>query len=276
MHILYGITANYLQLPMYIRIIGEIVILLFGLLILLLLIKLVLIGLFWTLSKICHPIFSGLRCCICMIYARKKNVYEWDQKIGVAGQNAIDFFKTKREKASEWHLKNVLLKKSSILLIVLFYFVAIFPFIGLDKFIDERYLASFYIVNDIFAKIEEPFVEKAKDYPPLITWKNTEEVVGTAVESEDGDTTEGIEETEEPVEPIYLILGEDIYYANVRESARIDSETICVVSKEDIILFMNEYEDNGNRRWLRVLIESKGNIEGWMSEAVFEIIEYKE
>lgn len=55
---------------------------------------------------------------------------------------------------------------------------------------------------------------------------------------------------------------------NVRDSASMDGTSICVISIEDQILYLNQYQYTEDRYWLRVSIPTKDNMEGWVSEHV--------
>ena len=78
------------------------------------------------------------------------------------------------------------------------------------------------------------------------------------------------EEVKPDPDPVYLMLNEETYYANVRETADANGNKCVIVSKEDKILYQNEYKYDGERYWLKVKVESQDNQEGWMSANILD------
>lgn len=55
-----------------------------------------------------------------------------------------------------------------------------------------------------------------------------------------------------------------------RETPELHGETLGTVSREDTIIYQMEYVYDGERYWLKVTVESKNNLSGWISSKVIE------
>lgn len=186
----------------------------------------------------------------------------WDEKIGIVGRAVKNSF-VKAGHISEYKAKEVFMKKIGIIIIVIIYFAAIFPELGLRNIMDDYYFERLCAVNKVFAGMEGFLAKTAGDYPPLFikmekAEESSEEVMAVS------------EEVKPDPDPVYLMLNEETYYANVRETADANGNKCVIVSKEDKILYQNEYKYDGERYWLKVKVESQDNQEGWMSANILD------
>lgn len=264
MRVLFGIIRLFLEWPEAIRRLLELIILLIVVLLLWPLIKHIFIFVLKFFRVFNMLLVLAARFLIGKLRGWSRNVYNWDEKVGKIGGDINDFYESGIKWLQDCKRSKLLLRKSTILALIVLYFMAILPVFHLDNIFNEYYLETFYYFNQIFAYAEDTLLQKAEEYPPLFKEKEemTEEVAYIEIESE--------EPVEEEIPSIQLMLGKDIYYANVRENAFRTAPVICVVSKEDIFLYQNQYEFDGERYWLLVMVESQDNKTGWISHKVID------
>lgn len=149
---------------------------------------------------------------------------------------------------------------------VIIYFLAIISAFQLKNFIDESYLDPFYSINKVFTAIEEYFGKKSEGYPPLIKWERREKDGAEVILDIGGPQAKNVNMEER----ICVLLNKDTYVAYVRETPELHGETLGTVSREDTIIYQMEYVYDGERYWLKVTVESKNNLSGWISSKVIE------
>ena len=108
--------------------------------------------------------------------------------------------------------------------------------------------------------------KKSEGYPPLIKWEQREKDSVEVILEIDSEQAKNVDAEER----ICVLLNKDIYVANIRETPELYGETLDTVSREDIIIYQMEYVYDGERYWLKVIVESKNNLSGWISSKVIE------
>lgn len=262
MHFFWGIIQNYLLLPSPLRIIIALVFIVAILLFIWNFIKYIPILTIMLLIVLNKFVTMVNRRLICTIGKKNQNVYNWDEEIGRFGRTidshlniSIDWLKK-----STWHQ---LLSKKCICILTIIYLLAIFPSLPLKYVIDEYYLEHMYGINRVFVHFEKILEEKAEGYPPIFDLPQFK-----------GDSDQVIHREEPPTETekrqIFLQLNQSTYYANVRESPAKSGEKVCVVGRDDTLVYQNEYISDSERCWLKVIVESQNNLEGWISSKVID------
>lgn len=263
MRIIFGIIGVFLSLPMPLRVLVE----LSGVTVLSMPVCVLLKWIFAIILEVLRMLNKFFtmtnRYLICKICRNSRNVYVWDEKIGRLGgkidrilADCIVWLK----KCKVW---KILKNRISLCLLLIIYVLAILPSIPLERVINDYYLEPFYGVSEVFANAEGYLKEKAEDYPPLfILRENEQDVAEEAIQEQLG--------TEDVGERFYLLLNSDISFANIRQSPELDSEKVGTVSKEDVIIYENEYKHDSERYWLKVIVESQNNLSGWISAKVIE------
>lgn len=257
-----GIIKNILLLPLPLRIVVELAI------------AVILAALIWMLFKwipaFLLKILGGLnelvtlinRQLLCVFEKKSSKVYDWDEKIAIAGRK-IDLC---LHNAVAWVKKlnagQILKSKKSICVLIVIYFLAILPSIPLKYILDEYYLEHLYGINRMFTRVENWADEKFEGYPPLINYQRRA----------GNDDSETLEEPYVEVVKIYTILqlDSDTAYANIRETPEMDGSKVGLVSREDTIVYQNEFSYDNERYWLKVVVESQNNMEGWISANIIE------
>lgn len=210
-----------------------------------------------VVSFLNHLFLGGIRYMLALSSRGNTKIYEWDERIGQRGQRIDEWLKKKGKSIKKNKYKEVLMNKWSIILLAIIYIGAILPCFHVDKFVSEYYLKEIYIINRMFDNLEKRLTQGMDKYPDLL--KSQEEVEKNHEETEQMNVT---------VETIYLELKDDVAYANLRAEANMDGDSLCVVSREDQIVYQGVYEYDTERYWLKVSITSQDNIEGWMSARV--------
>ena len=215
---------------------------------------------FWAFIKILggfnYFIFGGARRMLAFLPRENVKIYAWDDRIGRGGYKINSWLKERASKVSKSKAGSWLKKKFFVVIFILVYIFAILPCFKLEKLVDDYYLKDVYTVHRFFGNVEKTLTKGIEYYPDLFI-----PVVKEASEEES-------EEEQKEEKPIYLDIEESISFANLRENADLDSSSLCVISKDDQIVYMNDYKKDDGRYWLRVMIPSQDNKEGWISEKV--------
>ena len=262
MGIYYGFWNIMLLLPGAIRLLIEVLVVIWFISILWPIDKYIFIILIKIGIGLNHLILGGIRFIMPILSSERK--YVWDEKIGKCGSRNDVWLQDKCLKIKESKRKDIIRMKATRLIVFCFYVVSILPFFHLEKYISERYIRCLYTINHFFVQTEAKLTTGIENYPPF--WIREEVVETMEVEEE----IQEVEQEEEEKEPVYLKLNEGTSYANVRESADIHGERVCVVSNADEILYQDIYEYDSERFWLKVILPSQSNLEGWISANVIE------
>lgn len=223
--------------------------------------KYIIIVLIWIGTGLNYFIFGGIRFVLIIFPCERK--YIWDEKIGKYGAWNNTWLRDKCFKLQKSKMKDIFRAKAAWIIVFFLYIVTILPFFHLEKYISECYINPLYAMNYLFVKMEAKLTTGIENYPPFWIRRDEEEALSAVAE-------EIQEEEEEAKEPIYLKLNENTSYANIRGNADIHSESICVVSNVDEILYQDIYEYDSERFWLKVVLPSRSNLEGWISANVIE------
>lgn len=254
----YGLWKLIMILPLPLRVLVEIAA------------TMLLLAIIWPIAKrllgfllkvfmlINKGVWGGARYVICFVAQKSAKVYEWDEQIGKQGCRSNRWLQARAENLSRSRGRNIFKKKRILIMLFILYFIVILPSFRLERFLSEYYLEYIYFVSSKYMDVESKLSESIEDYPDLFVPPEVTEVVT-------------VEEKVKPIqETIYLVLREHISFANVREEADIGSKSICVVSSEDQIAYQNIFEHDGNRYWLKVIIETQDEKEGWISGKTIE------
>lgn len=224
--------------------------------------KYVIAFLLWVGRGLNYLVFGGIRFALLVIPGERK--YIWDDKIGKYGAKRHIWLRDKSLSLQKCKRKDILHMKATWIMVALVYIGAILPVFHLENYISERFISRFYAVNYFFVNKEAKLTMGIENHPPF--WIREDEVETFETLAEEVQR----EEEKEEKEPIYLKLNENTSYANIRESADIHSESICVVSNEDEIIYQDIYEYDSERIWLKVVLPYESNLEGWISANVIE------
>jgi hypothetical protein len=266
MGILFGIIQSLLLLPMPLRILIELVIMTILMIPLMGLVKCGL-GIVVKVLKLLNKLITMItRNLVCRIGKRSKNVYDWDEKMGELGGTIDHCLGDSVAWLKHCKTRQLIKNKKILCLLVIIYFLAIIPVFPLKNFIDEYYLDLFYSINKIFTTNEIYLGKKSEGYPPLIKWEQREKDSVEVILEIDSEQAKNVDAEER----ICVLLNKDIYVANIRETPELYGETLDTVSREDIIIYQMEYVYDGERYWLKVIVESKNNLSGWISSKVIE------
>lgn len=266
MGVLFGIIQNLLLLPMPVRILIELVIMAVLMIPLMGLVKRglgIIVKVLKLLNKLSTTITRNL---ICRIGKRSKNVYDWDEKMGELGGTIDQCLGGTVVWLKHCKARQLIKNKKILCLLVIIYFLAIIPVFPLKNFIDESYLDPFYSINKVFIAIEKYLGKKSEGYPPLIKWERGEKDGAEVILDIDGEKAKNVNMEER----ICVLLNKDTYVAYIRETPELHGETLGTVSREDTIIYQMEYVYDGERYWLKVIVESKNNLSGWISSKVIE------
>lgn len=260
MGIYYALWNVMLLLPGVVKLFVEVLIAALLILLLWPLDKHFVIALVWIVSGLNYLAFGGVRFILTLIPGERK--YIWDDKLGQCGARNSAWLHDKLLGLRKSKRKDILHTKIAWFLLLCVYIVSILPVFHLEKHIPGRYINRVYTVNYFFVKLEEKLTAGIENYPPFWIREDEEEALEVSAEE--------VQVEEEEKEPVYLVLNEDTSYANIRESADIHSDSLCVVSNEDEILYQDMYEYDSERVWLKVVLPSKSDLEGWISANVIE------
>lgn len=261
----YGFWNIMLLFPVAIRLLIEILVVTGIILVFWPVLKYILVALVQIGIGLNYFILGGLKRILPMLPWKGK--YVWDEKMAKRGGKNDIWLREKRSGIRKSKIGDVLKKKTLWVIICCFYVVAILPVFQLGQFIPKHFIDGLYSVNRFFVSVETKLTAGIEDYPPF--WiKDEEEAVGTAAAYEEDSPVE-------LMEPIPLELDKNVSYANVRESADMQGDRICIISREDEILYQHIYEYDEERYWLKVTLPSQANVEGWISAKVIapEIVE---
>lgn len=222
--------------------------------------KYIIVALLWVCRGLNYLVFGGIRFALTVIPGERK--YIWDDKIGKCGVHNHTWLCDKSLCLRRSKSRDVLHTKITWIIVLCVYVASILPVFHLEKYIPDRYISQFCAVNHFFIKTEAKLTAGIENHPPF--WIKEDDEVISEVQ------TEEIQVEEEQWEPIYLKLNENTSYANIREGADIHSDSVCIVSNEDEILYQDIYEYDSERFWLKVALPSKSNLEGWISANVIE------
>lgn len=192
---------------------------------------------------------------------RGERKYIWDEWVIMRGSNKEKRLRGKYGKIVQSRRRDVLKWKSTRVIFICLYILAILPSFQLEKYVSGHYVDYLYGMNYFLVYAETKATEGIENYPPF--WGK---------ETEEAEREEEVEPAQEPAveQLLYLKLNDGTSYANVREAPDIRSESIRIVSKEDEILYQYMYEYDSKRFWLKVLLPSHDNLEGWISANVLE------
>lgn len=203
-------------------------------------------------------LFGSIRHILGFFGRGSEKAYDWDEKLGQNGRKIRDSLE-KRGKAIKTNKKRVFLhKKATWFFLLLLYLLSVLPCFGLEKKINIYYLEEFYRVHHFFMAMEENLTRGKEKYPDLFI---KEPYVPAMAEAEE-------EKAAEEAQDIILELGEDTSYANVREQAGAQGARLCMVSKEDVLVYQNEMQDVKGRIWLKIKVASQDDVVGWISTKV--------
>lgn len=252
----YGMWKLLMALSLPIRVLAEILTVIFLIVIVWPIAKRIFVFMLKIVRLIHKKVCGGVRYIVCFFGQKSAKVFEWDEHIGEQGSKRDRWLQARVENLSKSKGRNIFKKKSIIIMLFIVYLAVILPSFRLERFLSGYYLEYIYFVSAKYMTMESKLSEGIEDYPDLFIQPEVTEVAA-------------VEETREPIqETIYLVLREDIFYANVREEADMDSRSICTVSNEDRIAYQNIYKYDGNRYWLSVIVETQDAKEGWISGKV--------
>lgn len=254
----YGIWKLVLMLPLPLKILLELLVIIGILTLIWPIIKYIIVFIIQVLILLNKCILGGARYFFCYFARKSAEAHNRDEKIGERGRKIDNRLQLKAKAYKNSKRSDFLKKKSTIIILSIIYIAAVLPAFKLEKMIEEYYLDNIYFVNKIFSGIESKLTGGIENYPDLFKEpeKEQEEII--------------IVEEEIEQEPVYLILEEGTTYANIRGDADLNSMSVCVVSKEDQIIYQNIYEHDDERYWLKVTVVSQNNVEGWISAKLID------
>lgn len=148
--------------------------------------------------------------------------------------------------------KHHVLKCFIALGIITVYLLAVLVDLPVSEYFQEYYLVELAHAKVFFQQWENAMSEGCEEYPPLFIKKESNE--------------ELIEETiVEEVKTIYIQLNEQGKNgSNIRRNPSLNAEIIGSVTGQTEIIYQNQWENDGERYWVKVYIPDDG-IEGWLS-----------
>lgn len=185
--------------------------------------------------------------------------YDCDKKIADRGRRGENWLKAKQTKIIADGRKGFFRKKIVWIIFICAYVIAILPVFQLEQYIQGNDIAGLYRVNRFFTDAEAWLTRGIENYSPF--WIQETDTMEVLVEEQ---------EMEEELQPVRLELNENTTFANIREEADIHSRSLYAVSGEDEILYQHIYEHDSERFWLKVIISSHDDLEGWISANVIE------
>lgn len=256
----FGIWKLILMLPFPLKVLVE------------LLIVILLIGLIWpalkyvfvfvirillVLNKI---VLGGTRYLLCHFARNSIRVHEWDEKTGEKGRRIDNLLRTKEQTCKNSKFRDIIKKGSVVIVLAVIYIVIVLPEFKLERIITDSYLENVYAVSRAFSDLESRLTEGVEDYPNLFKEQKMKQ-----------EEIEAVADEEETVLPlIYLSLDAETFYANIRKNPSLDSKSICTISKDDQLAYQEIYEFDGKRYWLKTVVETQNNVEGWISSKVID------
>ncbi|MDO4171016.1 MAG: SH3 domain-containing protein [Lachnospiraceae bacterium] len=148
--------------------------------------------------------------------------------------------------------KNPHLKRIAVVGVLVLYLLPVFVDLPVSKYFQEYYLVELTKVKMHFQKWENAMSEGCEEYPPLFVRKKDEAEVAQ----------ETVLEEEESISIQLNEQGESS--CNIRQNPSIESEIIGEANDETEIVYQNEFEDDGERYWIKVYLP-EADIEGWLS-----------
>lgn len=257
----YAIWSLILMLPMPIKILVELGMLLLAAALFWFVLRYVLFALSKVLLVLNVIILGGFRKLLGVFGRKEGRTYVLDDKIGQTGRQIDQWLRQKGKDVTKIYFFQNLKKKIGVVIavFVIIYLAAILPVFKLEKVISGYYVEHIYCVNRALGGLEHILTKEKDKYPALIQLPEKEP-------EEESPAAEEIDGAEEPA--VCLEIKEELLQANVRDSASMNGTSICVISTEDQIVYLNDCQYAEDRYWLRVSIPTKDNIEGWVSEHV--------
>lgn len=224
-----------------------------------------------ALVQICRGIsfciLGGARCVLPNIFSR--NGKELDEKIRRLGKGNNLVLQRKCKKIMRSTNNLLMHSKHTWKVWALIAIWALLPLFPLEEYISHNTLTKMYGLNHFIVNTEKRLTQGIENYPPFWIEDNTSQAFAeTEAESEsETESEENAEDTAQP--PVYLKLNSATYYAYVREAADLKSNSIQIVSQDDVLLYEHIYEYDSERFWLKVSLPDYG-LEGWISERVID------
>lgn len=207
-----------------------------------------------------YLILGGIRFILPVFPVGRK--YIWDEKIAKRGKQNNIWLQGKLDEIQKSKARDVFHKKTVWIIVSCFCVGAFLPFFNLEKFIPEHYTDRLYSINHFLTGIETKLTAGIENYPPF--W-----IMEKEVEAEPAEYAVDIQ-IEEEMEPVYLKLNEETTYANIRADAGMHGDALCIISKEDEMIYQYVYEYDSERYWLKVSLPDYDNLEGWISSNVID------
>ncbi len=251
----YAIWSVILILPVPLKILVELVLLIFVIAFIWLILK---YALFWISRLVLFLnvfILGSIRRIFGIFFCGKEQVYVWDERIGHAGKKIDKWVREKGRNITKVRFFNIMKKRFMIILMIVVYVFAILPVFKIERFISDYYVKNIYAVNRMFNYMEKNLTKERDEYPELIKVSKKE------------DSTKKKKKKKKETQ-INLVMKEGVLKANLRDAANIDGNSICIILEEDQIVYLNTYENDSERYWLKVSIPTRDNITGWISERV--------
>ena len=244
----YGAWNNFLQLNWPLRFLLELIS-----------IVVILILIFRSLEKIdtkklLKPGFIGVVVCITeLIYLIGRN-----SSIAIRLDNAVVDWGNKMTRPNK---KRTGIYTVIIIFFLFLYFGAIFTDLPVADNMPQYYLQGFNEFRKKCMIYEEVLSKGCENYPPLFEKKEIIEV---------SEITEEESSEDEIIVNMYLLLNErGRGGSNIRKTPDLNGEIVIGIREDAVLLYMDEYEYDGERYWLKVYLPEK-NIEGWLSGKLVE------
>lgn len=136
--------------------------------------------------------------------------------------------------------------------VIVLYLLPVFVDLPVSKYFQEYYLVELAKIKKSFQKWENTMSKGCEEYPPLFVIKKQEAEVVQETASEEQEIT-------------YIQLSEQTEgICNIRKDPSIEGEIIGEVSDETEIIYQNQFENDGERYWIKVYLP-EADIEGWLS-----------
>ncbi len=257
--IYYAIWSVVLILPMPLKILAELILLILAAAISWFFLKYLLFAASKLLFILNIVVLGGSRWLIGKLFDKKEQAYLWDERIGHAGQVVAQWLNEKGKNVTKLKFFHLLCKKAVLILLGFVYLAAILPAFKLEKFVSDYYIDNLYSVNRMFGNLEKKATKNKKDYPSFLEIADKEKQKKKKAKKKKKEAAENA---------IYLVIKEDLQNANLRESPSIEGTELCILSQDDQIIYLNTFESDSERNWLKVTVPTRDNIEGWVSERV--------
>ena len=254
----YAVWSVIFMLPLPLKIFVEFVLFFLAAALAWFLLKYVLFGLSRLLLFLNVAVLGGIRRIFGKLFSGRESAYVWDERIGQVGQTVGKWLKKMGGNVTKISFFRIFKSKIIIFFLICVYVAAILPVFKLENYISPYYVKPIYSVNRMFVRMEKSLTINKDNYPDLIPLPNKKEEKKAKKKKK--------EQTEE--EPIYLWMKEGLQKANIRESPSLEAASLCIISEQDQMVYLNVYERDSEKYWLKVSIPTRENIEGWVSEKV--------